>query len=443
MSTIARPVCIIGTGYVGMACTIGLADLGWRVHGYDILPERIERLRMGIPPYREPGIEDSLRGHIASGSIHFFDNIDEAAREAQIVIVAVGTPARDDGSADLSALRLAIEQLSKVRYATWPTIVIRSTVPPGTSETLATQIEGWADLVYAPEFLREGSAVSDFLNPDRIIVGCDQPATAVRYVRLLESLQKRVVFTSRCNAELIKSCSNAFLALKISFANEVANLCDGLGANSDDVLRGIGYDRRIGTEFLKPGIGFGGPCFEKDVKSMSHVAEHLGLGRELFDATLRVNEAQPQRIVKILESEVPSLAGRTIGVWGLAFKAGTDDIRDSLALRIVDELGRRGARMVVYDPSVRVAPLPAGSRLVSSALEATHCDALLVLTEWPEFARIDPLEFRENIALRVVVDGRNVLDATRIAAAGLRYRGVGISVNAAVDTSSPVALVRV
>ena len=442
MNTIARPVCIIGTGYVGMACTIGLAELGWRVHGYDILPERIDRLRMGIPPYREPGIEESLRQHIASGGINFFNDIADAASEAQIVIVAVGTPARDDGSADLSSLRLAIDQLSHVTFATWPTIVIRSTVPPGTSDGLAAQVEGWADLVYAPEFLREGSAVPDFLNPDRIIVGCDQPATGVRYVRLLETLQKRVVFTSRCNAELIKSCSNAFLALKISFANEVANLCDALGATSDDVLRGIGYDRRIGSEFLRPGIGFGGPCFEKDVKSMTHVAEQHGIGRELFSATLRVNEAQPQRIVKMLESEIPSLAGKTIGVWGLAFKAGTDDIRDSLAVRIVEELGRRGARMLVYDPSVRVAPLPPGSALVTSALDAARCDALLVLTEWPEFARIDPLDYANTVGRRVVVDGRNVLDATRVAAAGLRYRGVGISVDAAYDVPN-VALARV
>jgi UDPglucose 6-dehydrogenase len=427
LNSAARPVCIIGTGYVGMACTLGLAELGWSVNGYDILPERIERLRRGIPPYREPGIAESLRDFIDRGSIHFFDNLEAAARDADVVIVAVGTPARDDGSADLGALRAAIDQLSTVRFTTWPTIVIRSTVPPGTCDTLAATIEGWADLVYAPEFLREGSAVRDFLNPDRIIVGADQPSLAVRYLHLLERLQKRVVFTSRCNAELIKSCSNAFLALKISFANEVANMCDALGATSDDVLRGIGYDQRIGSEFLRPGIGFGGPCFEKDVKSMAHVAEQHGLGRELFAATLRVNEGQPRQVLKMLEHAMPNLADATVGIWGLAFKAGTDDIRDSLALRIVEELGRRGTRMVVYDPAVRVAPLPAGSALVTSALEATHADALLVLTEWPEFARIDPLLYASNLARGLVIDGRNVLDSQRVAAAGLSYRGVGRS----------------
>jgi UDPglucose 6-dehydrogenase len=425
LSTLTRPVCIVGTGYVGMACTLGLADLGWRIHGYDILPERVERLRRGIPPCREPGIAESLREHIDAERIHFFTDMESAARDAQVVIVAVGTPAREDGSADLNALWKAIEQLSLVRFATWPTIVIRSTDPPGTCDALAANVETWADLIYAPEFLREGSAVRDFLNPDRIIVGAEHPAVGVGYVQLLEQLQKPVVFTSRCNAELIKSCSNAFLALKISFANEVANMCDALGATSDDVLRGIGYDQRIGSEFLRPGIGFGGPCFEKDVKSMAHVAGQYGLGRELFSATLRVNDAQPHRILKILEGELTTLADTTIGIWGLAFKAGTDDIRDSLALRIVEELGRRGARMIVYDPAVPLAPLPLGSRLVHSALAATHADALMVLTEWPEFARIDPLAYAANLSRRIVVDGRNVLDPSRVAAAGLTYRGVG------------------
>jgi UDPglucose 6-dehydrogenase len=317
-----------------------------------------------------------------------------------------------------------------VSFTTWPTIVVRSTVPPGTCDALAAFARPWADLVYAPEFLREGSAVKDFLNPDRIVVGCDTPSQGVPYVNLLERLQKPVVFTSRSNAELIKCCSNAFLALKISFANEVANLCDAFGGTSDDVLRGIGYDRRIGPHFLNPGIGFGGPCFEKDVKSMEYVSGQCGLKGELFSATLRVNNEQPRRILRILEREMGSFANATIGVWGLAFKAGTDDIRDSLALRIVEELGRRGARLLVYDPAVPVAPLPAGSRLVMTALEAARADALLVLTEWPEFARIDPLVYASGIVRRLVVDGRNVLDSERVAAAGLTYCGVGRSIPA-------------
>ncbi len=423
-----RSICVIGTGYVGMASMIGLAELGWRVNGYDILPERIRKLQLGIAPYREAGIEQSLHQHIASGRLAFFNTLEDASRAAELIIIAVGTPARDDGSADLSALYAAVESLAKIAFPSWPTVVVRSTVPPGTSDHLAKLVEGWGELVYAPEFLREGSAVHDFLNPDRIVVGCASPQAAIPYVALFESLQKPVLFTSRCNAELIKCGSNAFLALKISFANEIANLCGVLGATSDDVLRGIGYDRRIGSQFLNPGIGFGGPCFEKDVKSIQHVASEHNIGRELFSATLRVNEAQQRRIVELVEDELGSVAGLTIGIWGLAFKAGTDDVRDSLALRIVDMLAERGATMLAYDPAVHITTLPKGSRLVTSALEAAAADALLVLTEWPEFHAIPPQAYAALVRRRVVVDGRNVLDAERVGAAGLTYRGVGRAV---------------
>jgi UDPglucose 6-dehydrogenase len=420
-----RPVCIIGTGYVGMACMVGLAELGWTVHGYDIQSDRIERLRKGIPPYYEHGIAEALRKHIANGRMHFFDDLAEAARDAETVLVAVNTPSRDDGSADLSYLDSALNALSHVRFSTWPTIVIRSTVPPGTCDRLAPFVEEWGELVVAPEFLREGSAVDDFLKPSRIVVGSRKASIAVPYVRLFEALNTPVLFTSLCNAELVKCCSNAFLALKITYANEVANLCDALGAYSDDVLRGMGYDPRIGSEFLRPGIGFGGPCFEKDVKSIRYAAMQLKTGSELFSATLRVNQAQPMRVVHALEREIGSLEGAVVGVWGLAFKAGTDDVRYSLAIRVIDELAARRATVVAYDPAVHVAPLPAGSRLVGSALEAANADALIVLTDWPEFAAIDPLLFARMLRRGVVVDGCNILDPRRIASAGLAYRGVG------------------
>jgi UDPglucose 6-dehydrogenase len=416
-----------------MASMIGLAELGWNVNGYDILPDRVRKLQNGIAPYREAGIEEALHAHLANGRLVFFDSLEDATRNCELIIVAVGTPARDDGSADLSSLYAAVEALTKINLATWPTVVIRSTVPPGTSDQLAKVLEGIGELVYAPEFLREGSAVYDFLHPDRIVVGCDSAAAAVPYVRLFESLQKPVLFTSRRNAELIKCGSNAFLALKISFANEIANLCDALGATSDDVLRGIGYDRRIGSQFLSPGIGFGGPCFEKDVKSIEHIAAKHNIGRELFSATLRVNEAQPLRIASILEAETGSLQGLTIGVWGLAFKAGTDDVRDSLALRIVHMLADRGANVVAYDPAVHVITLPKHSRLAATPLEAADADVLLVLTEWPEFHRIPPHTYAPLIRRRVVIDGRNVLDSDRVAAAGLTYRGVGRAATSSVQ----------
>ena len=420
-----RSICTIGTGYVGMASMVGLAELGWAVNGYDIMTDRIRKLQNGIAPYREAGIEDALKVHLNNGRLAFFESLEEATADTDLIIVAVGTPARDDGSADLSSLYSAVEALAKLNLSTWPTVVIRSTVPPGTSDHLSALVEGWGELVYAPEFLREGSAVYDFLHPDRIVVGSESAGAAVPYVKLFESLQKPVLFTSRCNAELIKCGSNAFLALKISFANEIANLCDALGATSDDVLRGIGYDQRIGSQFLSPGIGFGGPCFEKDVKSIEHVAAKHNMGRELFSATLRVNENQQTRIAHLVENAVGPVDGLTVGVWGLAFKAGTDDVRDSLAIRIVELLAERGATIVAYDPAVHVTTLPKGCRLVPTAMEAAACDVLLVLTEWPEFRAIPPQRYASLIERRVVIDGRNVLDASRVVAAGLTYRGVG------------------
>jgi UDPglucose 6-dehydrogenase len=399
--------------------------LGHKVHGFDIMPDRIDRLKRGIAPYQESNIDELLREQIAAGVLDFSNSIETAARDAEVILVAVGTPAREDGGADLSHLYGAMKMLAAVDFIHRPTVVIRSTVPPGTSDAIAATAEAWGDIAFAPEFLREGSAIVDFLDPDRIVVGSESAEAADRYVALFESLEKPVVRTTRTNAEMIKCCSNAFLALKISFANEVANLCDAVGATADDVLHGIGYDRRIGKEFLQPGIGFGGPCFEKDVKSMHHTSERFGTDSQLFSATLRVNERQPTRIVEKLEAALGTLDGARIGVWGLTFKAGTSDTRDSLATRIVDVLAERGATTVIYDPAIHVAPLPQRSHLVRSALEAAEADALIVLTDWPEFRTIDLAEVASRLRRSVVIDGRNMLDGARLAELGVHYRGVG------------------
>ncbi len=304
--------------------------------------------------------------------------------------------------------------------------MLRSTVPPGTSDEIAALLGRHVPVVYAPEFLREGNAVADFLAPDRTVVGGDDLTASVAYARLFESLGAPVMLTSRRNAELIKAASNAFLAMKITFANEIANLCDALGADADDVLRGVGYDRRIGSAFLMPGIGFGGPCFEKDLKSLRRIAERTKVPCQLANATLIANEHQPRRIVEIVSEELRGLRDAKIAVWGLAFKAGTDDVRDSLAVRIVEDLTARGALVQAYDPAVHAAALPAGATFARSALDAARgADALLVLTEWPEFAAISPAAIADALGEGLVIDGRNVLDAERIASAGLRYRGLG------------------
>ena len=424
--TTDRQICIVGTGYVGMACAIGFCELGARVRGYDIQPERIESLSAGIAPYQESGIDERLRRHLESGALTFHNSLAVAAAQAEFIVLAVGTPSRSDGTADLRAVRDCACALAELHLTHRPVVVLRSTVPPGTSDALATEIADWGELIYAPEFLREGSAVSDFLSPDRVVVGAASTSVAASYLLLFEALAKPVVITSRVSAELIKGCSNAFLALKISFANEVANLCGALEADALDVLRAVGYDGRIGSRFLQPGIGFGGPCFEKDVKSIASVARREGSGDQLFSATLRVNDEQPQRFVTQLEEDFGGdLLGARIGVWGLTFKPGTNDLRDSTALRVVAELARRGARVTAFDPAVRVAHLPPGVTLASSAIAAAEADVLILLTEWPEFALIPPHTYAHRIRRRLIVDGRFALDGQRLRRAGLRYVAVG------------------
>jgi UDPglucose 6-dehydrogenase len=418
-----KHICIVGTGYVGMASAIGFAELGHRVTGYDIDTERIRGLQRGTTPYRETGIEEALRRNLSRDGIRFCEDLESAVREADYVVVAVGTPSHANGSADLSAVEGAVASLRPL-LADGAVIVLRSTVPVGTSERLAASCAH--EVIYAPEFLREGSALVDFVNPDRIVVGATSTPVAEEYGALLAALGRPFVMTSLRNAELIKAFSNAFLALKISFANEVANFCDAVDADALAVLSGVGYDSRIGRSFLYPGIGFGGPCFEKDLKSLNHVAQQHGTSRELISATLRVNAGQPKRVVDILERELGGLAGTHIGVWGLAFKAATDDVRDSLALRILHDLTARGAVCVAYDPAVHSLPPGHSCSLAPTALAALeNADALLVLTEWPEFGLVSPWAIAAQLRRDVVVDGRNILDPRAIVAAGLRYRGVG------------------
>jgi UDPglucose 6-dehydrogenase len=425
-----RTICVMGLGYVGLTSMVGLAELSWAVSGYDVASERVRKLKAGLGSFRDPSMQEALDAHRANGRLAFFESLEAATVDVDIIIVNVPTSARDDGSTDCSAVYDALESIARLKLVSWPTIVVQSLVPPGTCDRLASIVDGWGDLVYAPSFVREGSTLADFLHPDRIVVGSESAAAAVHFVKLFESLQKPVIFTTRASAELIECGSNAFLALKNSFANEIASLCDALsGATSDDVLRGIGYDSRIGSPFLSPGFGFSDRRLESDVKSIEHVAAQHNRGRELLSATLRVNAAQPARMVELVESAAGFLDGLTIGVWGLAGRPGADDARDSLAMRIVDLLADRGAVVVAYDPVVHVTTLPRGARLVPTPLEAADADVLLVLTDSNEFQLIPPHTYAALVRRRIVIDARNALDADRVACAGLTYRGVGRSVS--------------
>lgn len=429
MNATEKKIAIVGTGYVGMACAIGFAEFGHRVVGYDIMPKRIELLQQGITPYNEAGITDALTRLLREERVSFVQDLGEAVKDADFIVVAVGTPSRADGSADLSAVEGVFASLADLDIGN-AIIVLRSTVPPGTSERMASLLRGKAPVIFAPEFLREGSAVPDFVEPDRIVVGASSRAAGERYGKLFAHLPAPVLFMSLTNAEISKCMANAFLAMKITFANEVANLCDELDGDALDVLDAVGHDRRIGKLFLQPGIGFGGPCFEKDLKSLIHVSKTLTSDPDthlkLFRATLDVNDRQPARIVQMLVDELGGdLTGARIGVWGLAFKAGTDDVRDSLATRVVSDLAERGAEVVAYDPAIDPQTLDLPCKYADSALAAANADALVVLTEWPEFKAIDPWQIARALRQKVVIDGRNVLDIDAMSEAGILYRGVG------------------
>lgn len=425
MNTKPTKIAIIGTGYVGMACAIGFAEFGHQVVGYDILIERVRQLQRGVTPYHEAGITESLTRHLRTGSVRFVEDIESAVHGAAFIVVAVGTPSHQDGSADLSGVYDVIGRLARLNLR-GATVVLRSTVPPGTSEWAADALRNNADVVYAPEFLREGCAVPDFLNPDRVVVGAESRLVAERYGDLFAHLSRPILTMSLRNAELAKGMSNAFLAMKISFANQVANLCDELDADALDVLDAVGHDRRIGRMFLQPGIGFGGPCFEKDLKSLIHLSKNSNADYDLLHATLDVNDRQPRRVVDVLEQELnESVSGVRVGVWGLTFKAGTDDVRDSLAIRVVEALAARGAEIVAFDPAFRDPAHRLPCTLAASALEAAEADVLLVLTDWPQFRAVDPWALAHRLRRRLIVDGRNVLDIDAVTAAGLLYRGIG------------------
>jgi UDPglucose 6-dehydrogenase len=419
-------LCIVGTGYVGTANAIGFAELGHRVVGFDIISERVRSLAQGVPPYTERDLAGALREQLDSGRLRFTENLGEAIAGAKFIVIAVGTPTSENGSPDLSALAAVSAELETCDLA-GKIVVVRSTVPPGTTVALGDRLPDGIPVVFAPEFLREGLALHDFRNPSRIVIGALDEAAARAFAGLHRGMQSPVFYTSPTEAEVVKGFSNAFLATKISFANEVANFCDAVGADARAVLAAVGADPRIGTACLAPGIGFGGPCLSKDVRSLEHCAQEAGAPAEMLAASLRVNESQPGRVIAMLERELGDVEGTTIGVWGLTFKAGTDDVRNSLAVRIVNDLVARGARVRAFDPSVSGRHLLLKCEILPSAVDALDADALLVLTDWPEFRDVAPEVIAKRLLRPIVIDGRNVLDREALVGLGIAYRSVGRS----------------
>jgi UDPglucose 6-dehydrogenase len=422
-----EPIGVIGTGYVGLVTAAGFAELGSEVFCVDIDEAKVARLQAGEVPIYEPGLPELIAKN--AERLHFSTELGPALEHARLLFVAVGTPPTYSGDADLSAVNAVVEAMPPSdRHA----LVMKSTVPVGTGANIkrlfAEQGKEGFRYVSCPEFLKEGSAVPDFLRPDRVVVGDDGDWAGDAVVELYAPLQAPLVRTDIASAEMVKLASNAFLATKISFINEIANVCEETGANVLEVAKGMGLDDRIGPKFLQAGIGFGGSCFPKDVSALKQLAGNSGYHFQLLNAVIEVNELQKRRVMGKLQKHLGSLVGKEIALLGLAFKPNTDDMREASSLVLSARLHADGARVRAYDPvaEAEARKLMTDVGYASSVQEAIDgADAVVLVTEWPEFADLDWHALAGGMRGRLVVDGRNYLDPEAIREAGLTYEGVG------------------
>ncbi len=419
-------IAVIGTGYVGLTTGACFSHLGHRVICADIVPEKVESLTRGEIPIHEAGLEDLVREGIDNGNLSFVLGAEHAVGDADFVYLCVPTPQGADGSADLSYLQSAAREISP-HLQPGTVVVNKSTVPVG-STLLVEHALGRSDIpvVSNPEFLREGTAVDDFLNPDRVVIGADDQSAAGRVASLYLGVRAPIMVTDPASAETCKYAANAFLATKLSFTNAIAAVCEAVGADVNDVLLGMGYDHRIGHEFLRPGPGWGGSCFPKDTRAIITIADEAGYDFSLLRGVVEVNDEQFDRVVRKVES-VTSLDGATVAMLGLAFKAGTDDIRESPALEVTKRLIAKGAKVRGYDPAVKGLDID-GLEVVDDAYAACEgASALVVGTEWDEFKWLDLDKVADSMAERHVIDARNLLDRGALRRRGFSYQGVGRS----------------
>ncbi|MCC7447492.1 MAG: UDP-glucose/GDP-mannose dehydrogenase family protein [Anaerolineae bacterium] len=426
-------ICVIGVGYVGLVTGTCFSDLGNHVVALDINEQRIENLKKAKLPIYEPGLQEVVERNTKAGRLNFTTDYAEALKDAEFVFICVGTPEGVDGEADLQYVRMAAESIAQ--KMDHPLIIInKSTVPVGTGDWVADIVRENQptpipfSVVSCPEFLREGSALRDFLNPDRTVLGSTDKEAAHRVAQLHLPLRAPIVITDLRTAEMIKYASNAFLATRISFINEIANICEALGADVKEVAQGMGYDKRIGHHFLEAGTGYGGSCFPKDVQALAYMAQIHGTHPQLLKSVVDINKTQRRQIVLKLREMLGTLDKKVIGLLGLAFKENTDDIRESPALHIADMLHNQNAVVRGYDPVAaenvsREAPY---IQLCKDPYElATGCDALVVATPWNEFKSLDMARICESMKQPVMVDGRNLYDPSLMRSVGFQYRGVG------------------
>jgi UDPglucose 6-dehydrogenase len=430
--SVREPIAVIGAGYVGLVTAAGFSELGSEVWCVDIDEVKIERLQRGESPIYEPGLEELLARN--AGRLHFSTYLAGALENARLLFVAVGTPPSYSGDADLSAVHAVVEAIPASAGAepAGHALVMKSTVPCGTGASLqrvfAEQGKPGLGYVSCPEFLKEGSAVHDFLHPDRVVVGDNGDWAGDAVVELYAPLEAPLVRTDVASAEMVKLASNAFLATKISFINEIANVCEETGADVVEVARGMGLDERIGSRFLQAGIGYGGSCFPKDVDALKQLAGNSGYHFQLLTAVIEVNELQKRRVIGKLQKHLGSLVAKRVALLGLAFKPDTDDMREASSLVLAARLNADGAKVSAYDPVAeeQARKLVGGISFASSPLEAAQdADAVVLVTEWAEFLELDWRRIAEAMSGKLVIDGRNALDPDALRSAGLVYEGVG------------------
>ena len=445
-------VCVIGTGYVGLVTGVCLAHIGHDVICIDNNEEKVKLMKSGQSPIYEPGLSELMQSSVSSGRLTFSTDLGAGIQHGEILFIAVGTPALPTGESDTRYVEAVARGIGAHLNGGYKVIVNKSTVPIGSGDWVqmivldgVTQreqsLEVAFDVVSNPEFLREGSAVHDTFNPDRIVLGSNSEKAIAMMEELYAPIVERnysqdkslppvpVLVTDLNSAEMVKYAANAFLATKISFINEIANICDRVGADVNQVAKGIGLDSRIGSKFLEAGIGWGGSCFPKDVLALIHTAEDYGYETELLQAAVKVNKRQRYLVIEKLQQELKILKGKTIGLLGLTFKPNTDDMRDAPSLNIIEELNRLGAKVKAYDPIVSQTGISHGLSGViietNPEMLADGCDALVLVTDWQEFLKLDYDKMAKTMHHAIIIDGRNFLEREVLEKAGFRFVGIG------------------
>jgi len=433
-----KHICVIGSGYVGMVTATCFADLGNNVITVDIDQRKIDKLRQGVMPIYEPGLEELVERNVKAGRLHFTTSYDEGLEDAEYVFVCVGTPSAVDGEADLKYVRAAAQTIAEKMKK--PLIIInKSTVPVGTGDWTTEIVQKSQptpidfSVVSCPEFLREGSAIGDFMRPDRTVLGSTNRKAAESVAELYEPLNSPIVITDIRTAEMIKYASNAFLATRISFINEISIICERLGADVMEVARGMGIDKRIGPHFLQAGAGYGGSCFPKDVKALANMALTHGMHPQLLNAVMEINDFQRKHVIlKVRDMVGGSLEGKVIGLLGLAFKPNTDDVRDAPSLTIARSIVNQGGKVQAYDPvaaETATAEFKAITLCETPYDVAKGADAIILITEWNEFKQLDMTRVRDLMTTPNLMDARNLYDPADMQAAGFTYRAMGRGFN--------------